>query len=344
MLFTAPLLSHIFPCLNAVTPNRQVQALNAMGIAASLEGDHILAEIPENRADLSCLEGLGRTVSAVLGIKFDSLHSLVPGSENGSIYESVDLEVPSEACLRLSAAMATDCNVGPSPEWIKDILNTCGITPVNNFNDIAALVTLETGIPLLILDRSTLPEGSLIVRDAFPGEKIHLPDETIITLDAGVPLFSDENCQSLFPAGTQDTDISASCREILILAGVYDPCILRSLGKVLPHTIRNFKRNCLALDPMQTIPALNRACYLIFSLSCGKILDGILDNLNYVPQSVILPFSESVSSKTKDFLRTLGFVFRENGLEIPSYRKDILSQKDLQLEMDRIETAISSIH
>lgn len=342
MLFTAPLLSHIFPCLEAVTADDQIHALNAMGIAASLDGNRILAEIPENRADLFCLEGLGRTVCAVMGLPFEALQNQVPESGSESIYEYVDLDVPSEAYLRLSAAMAIDCKVKPSPSWIQEILHSCGIAPVNNFHDIAALVTLETGIPLLILDRATLPEGSLTVRDSFPGEIVFLSDGTTISLDEGVPLFADENYQPLFPACTQDTGISESCREVLILAGVYDPLKLGSLRKDLPLDSGNLIRGSLSLDPMQTIPSLNRACYLISSLSCGKILEGILDNLNYVPQPVILPFAQSVSQKTKDSLHTLGFIFRENGMEIPSYRKDILSSVDLQLEMKRIEGAIIS--
>lgn len=342
MLFKAPLLSEIYPCLETVSPESQIQALHAMGIEASLEGNLILAEIPDNRPDLSCFNGLGRTVAAALRLPFYPLDAQVPESDLGSIYESVDLDVPTETCLRLSAAMAVSCHVKPSPDWLQKRLTACGITPVNNLTDIAALVTLETGIPVFLLDKTTLPEGSLIIRDSWPGEEVFLPDGSSFVPETEIPLVSDENFQVLFPAGIRDPHITEDCQEVLMITAVYADSVMRGLREQLSVTSGNLDRTCLPLDPMKTVPALNRVCHLITALSCGTILDGVLDNLNYVPQPVCLPFEESFSPEVMAALNTLGFSVQEKSLILPSDRKDLKTQEDLKQEIQKLQKVLSA--
>ena len=38
------------------------------------------------------------------------------------------------------------------------------------------------------------------------------------------------------------------------------------------------------LDPLNTLPAVNRACELVELLGAGEVVDGVIDILNYVPQ------------------------------------------------------------
>ena len=342
MLFKAPLLSEIYPCLEDISPESQIQALHAMDIEASLENNRILAEIPDNRPDLSCFDGLARTVAAALKLPFCPLDTQVPESDLGSIYESVDLDVPTEACLRLSASLAVSCHVKPSPDWLQKRLTACGITPVNNLTDIAALVTLETGIPVFLLDKSILPEGSLIIRDSWPGEEVFLPDGSSFVPETEIPLVSDENFQQLFPAGIQDSCISENCSDILIVTAVFADSVMKKVRNVLSKPSGNLLRACLPLDPMKTVPALKRVCHLITFLSCGTILDGVLDNLNYVPQPICLPFEESFSPEVIAALNTLGFSLQEKSLILPSDRKDLKTQEDLKQEIQKLQKVLSA--
>ena len=39
-----------------------------------------------------------------------------------------------------------------------------------------------------------------------------------------------------------------------------------------------------SLDPMMTIPAVQRACELVEMLECGDVLDGTIDIINYIPE------------------------------------------------------------
>ena len=59
-----------------------------------------------------------------------------------------------------------------------------------------------------------------------------------------------------------------------------------------------FEKN---LDPMMTVPAVQRACELVELLQCGDVLDGIIDILNYVPEARSLPLEVQ---KINDLLGT----------------------------------------
>ena len=47
-----------------------------------------------------------------------------------------------------------------------------------------------------------------------------------------------------------------------------------------------FEKN---LDPLNTLPAVDRACELVELLGAGEVLDGVIDILNFVPKPVELP-------------------------------------------------------
>lgn len=337
MRCTQSQLSEFVPGLKNISQQSLLQALRAMDISVSVQEDSILAEIPRERPDLSCLSGLARTAAAALGLTFVPPSTEVPPSDQGSIFERFSLDVYTESCLRLSAAMAVHCHVEKSPRWLQETLEASGIASNNNLTDIASLVRLETGIPVTLLDLRQLPEA-LILRDAFPDEILPRADGTSLALEPGMPLFSDENGQLLFPAGTEDSCLPEDCTEVLLLSGVYDPQILGTLQKDFPSAA--MERNCLSLDPMAALPALLRACCLISSLSWGNILDGVLDNLNYVPQPEFLPVPEGLTRKEQEALLTLGFRFSENMLELPSFRRDLKTPEDLKNVLSLVKNSL----
>ena len=54
-----------------------------------------------------------------------------------------------------------------------------------------------------------------------------------------------------------------------------------------------FEKN---LDPMMTVPAVQRACELVEMLEAGDVLDGIIDIINYVPSPRRSPWSPQRST------------------------------------------------
>ena len=89
----------------------------------------------------------------------------------------------------------TDVKVGPSPEWLKDVLEISGLRSINNVVDIMNYVMLEVGQPLHAFDADKV-KGGIIVRRAKNGEEIetidnnrfNLPQDTLVIVDEDRPL------------------------------------------------------------------------------------------------------------------------------------------------------------
>ena len=295
------------------------RAFENMGIHA--EGISLFQpEIPENRPDLMSFLGLARTLGAALGRQIREPDCPVNESCCGSIFEHADVDTPSESCLRFSARMAVNCRMIPSPDFLQRALRSQGMIPRNCVQDLAAWVSLEYGVPVQVLDARTLPEGSLLIRDAFPSE-----EAGGIPLPEGFPVFSDENYELLFPVGWQDPDLPPDAAEVLLCSGVYDSAVMSSFSPGYQ------------MDPLATVPALNRLGCLMQRFSLGEILDGIIDSLNYVPQPRYLPFPQNLSAEIAGRLQILGFREEAEGLRVPSFRQDIREHQDLLREIDRLK-------
>ncbi|MCI8524371.1 MAG: phenylalanine--tRNA ligase subunit beta, partial [Oscillospiraceae bacterium] len=99
------------------------------------------------------------------------------------------------------------------------------------------------------------------------------------------------------------------------------------------------------LDPMNTLPAVNRACELVELLGAGEVVDGVIDILNQVPQPTALTLEpEKINAllgtdvsedKMAAILRKLGFPVEGRQVTVPSWRGDVLRMADLAEEVAR---------
>jgi phenylalanyl-tRNA synthetase beta chain len=99
------------------------------------------------------------------------------------------------------------------------------------------------------------------------------------------------------------------------------------------------------LDPLNTLPAVNRACELVELLGAGEVVDGVIDILNYVPQPTTLKLRPD---KINDLLGTdvdtaemvrvlekLDFTVNGDDVTVPSWRSDVAHYSDLAEEVAR---------
>jgi phenylalanyl-tRNA synthetase beta chain len=103
-----------------------------------------------------------------------------------------------------------------------------------------------------------------------------------------------------------------------------------------------FEKN---LDPMMTVPAVQRACELVEMLECGDVLDGIIDIINYVPETKTLPLEPEKINRllgTKiskeqmvDYLRRLEIPVEGDTILVPSFRPDLNLMADIAEEIGR---------
>ena len=99
------------------------------------------------------------------------------------------------------------------------------------------------------------------------------------------------------------------------------------------------------LDPMNTLPAVDRACELVELLGAGEVVDGVIDIVNSVPKQTVLALrpdkinallGTDVPVETmKGILRSLQFGVDGETISVPSWRGDVGHYSDLAEEVAR---------
>ena len=305
-------------------------------------------EITNNRPDCYSIIGLARESAAAFGLPMKHHEPVVHGSEAGSIFEHLDVEVPAEElCNRYSSRMVKNVKIGPSPKWMRNRLRANGIRPINNIVDITNYVMLEYGQPMHAFDYRYVSSGKIVVREAQEGETLTTLDGNVRNLKPGMLVIADENKPIGLAGimGGENSEILDDTTTVVFESANFDGTSIRQTALALGMRPESSGKVEKHLDPMMTVPAVQRACELVEMLECGDVLDGIIDIINYVPQSRTLPLEPEKINKLlgtdiskEDMVRYLNLLeIPEEGdtILVPSFRPDLLRMADIAEEVGR---------
>ena len=305
-------------------------------------------EITNNRPDCYSIMGLAREAAAAFGKPMKHHEPVVHGSEAGSIFEHLDVEVPATAlCNRYSSRMVANVKIGPSPKWLRQRLRANGVRPINNIVDITNYVMLEYGQPMHAFDYRYVSSGKIVVREAQAGETLTTLDGNVRNLKEGMLVIADD-ARPIGLAGImggENSEIKDDTTMVVFESANFNGTSIRQTALALgmrTEASGKFEKN---LDPMMTVPAVQRACELVELLECGDVLDGIIDIINYVPQERRLPLEpEKINHLLGTNISKEDMVMYLNRLEIPvegdtivvpSFRPDLVRMVDIAEEVGR---------
>ncbi len=305
-------------------------------------------EITNNRPDCYSIIGLAREAAAAFAKPMKHHEPVVHGSDAGSIFEHLDVEVPAEKlCNRYSSRMVANVKIGPSPKWLRQRLRANGVRPINNIVDITNYVMLEYGQPMHAFDYRYVSSGKIVVREAEDGETLTTLDGTVRNLKAGMLVIADENKPIGLAGimGGENSEIKDDTTMVVFESANFNGTSIRQTALALgmrTEASGKFEKN---LDPMMTIPAVQRACELVELLGCGDVLEGTIDIINYVPQERRLPLEpEKINRLLGTNISKEDMVMYLNRLEIPvegdtilvpSFRPDLVRMVDIAEEVGR---------
>ena len=313
--------------------------------------DHVVEfEITPNRPDCLSVIGLAREISATFDRPCYFHQPEVKGGAEGVLPELLDVETPDpELCPRYTARMVRNVKIGPSPKWMRERLRAMGVRPINNIVDITNYVMLEYGQPMHAFDYRYVKGGKIIVRRAEEGEKLTTLDGKEHTLTANHLVIADET-RAVGLAGImggENSEIVADTADVVFESACFDGTCIRKGALSLGMRTEASAKFEKGLDPMNTLPAINRACELVELLGAGEVLDGVIDILNYVPQPTLLKVepdkinallgTDVAENVMHTILQKLGFeTTMERGvIKVPSWRGDVKEMADLAEEVAR---------
>ena len=250
--------------------------------------DHVVEfEITPNRPDCLSVIGLAREVSATFDVPLTLHDPVVKGGAGGALCELLDVETPDpELCPRYTARMVRNVKIAPSPKWMRERLRSMGVRPINNIVDITNYVMLEYGQPMHAFDYRYVKGGKIIVRRAKDGEELTTLDGQVRKLNRDHLVIADDT-RAVGLAGImggENSEIVSDTTDVVFESANFDGTCIRKGALALGMRTEASAKFEKGLDPMNTLPAVNRACELVELLEAGEVVDGVIDVLNYVPQ------------------------------------------------------------
>lgn len=311
-------------------------------------GDTVVEfEITNNRPDCLSVIGLARESAATFDKEL-KLHKPVVKGGAGSIQEKLKVEIEAtDLCPRYTAMMATNIQIGPSPAWMRRRLRASGVRPINNIVDITNYVMLEYGQPMHAFDYGCVNGGKIVVRRAKSGEKLQTLDAKDRAITPDMLVIADEH-DPIGLAGVMggaSSEITDETHTIVFESANFDGTTIRKTAVALGMRTDASGRFEKGLDPMNTVPAVERACELVELLGAGDVLDGYIDVVAVKPKELTLPLEPARINAllgtdiSRDFmvqvLEKLDFTLEGDTIRVPSFRSDIESCADVAEEVGR---------
>ncbi|HVM61522.1 MAG TPA: phenylalanine--tRNA ligase subunit beta [Verrucomicrobiae bacterium] len=310
-------------------------------------------EVTPNRPDWLSLIGIAREISALTGNPIKVPAVAVPESGDAvTKHTSVAVEA-ADLCPRYTARVIRGVKIGPSPAWLKQLLEKVGLRPVNNVVDVTNYVLLECGQPLHAFDYNRLAEHRIVVRRAAKGEKFLAIDGSAHELTSEMLVIADaERAVALAGImGGKDSEIGDTTTDVLLESAWFLPANVRRTSKRLGLASDASYRFERGADIGSALWASNRAAQLIQQLAGGQVAPGIIDTLakpvekrwvrcRYAQVNRLLGIIVPPETVKKIFggltLQVVASDAQSCEVEIPTFRVDLEREVDLIEEVCRI--------
>ncbi|MBE0543489.1 MAG: phenylalanine--tRNA ligase subunit beta [Verrucomicrobia bacterium] len=342
-------------------------------------GDVVLdLEVTPNRPDLNSVLGIAREIAAVTGNKLKRPSTELHASrltQHAADLVAVRIEDP-ELCPRYTARIVKGVKIGPSPDWLRLMLERVGIRSINNVVDVTNYVMLECGQPLhafdyhLIVgsrrgneaDASANPpphvggydgKPTIVVRRAAVGEKFKTLDNQERTLTSNMLLIADEQ-KGIALAGVMggaNTEINDQTVDVLIESAYFSPTNIRRTSKALGLRSESSYRFERGADIGICDWASQRAAQLILETAGGQLAEGVVDAcphpaeakqvmLRYAKTNELLGITIAHTDQV-NYLTMLGLEATAQtndtcAFRIPTWRVDLKRETDLIEEIERL--------
>ena len=306
-------------------------------------------EITNNRPDCYSILGLAREAAAAFNKPMCHHDPVVRGGAAGELSELLEVEVPAEdLCRRYTARMVRNVKIGPSPKWLRQRLRANGVRPINNIVDITNYVMLEYGQPMHAFDYRYVGSGKIIVRRSEPGEVLTTLDGNVRTLTPGMLVIADETKPIGLAGimGGENSEIMDDTVDVVFESANFNGTSIRQTALALgmrTEASGKFEKN---IDPLLTLPAVDRACELVELLGAGEVMDGVIDVLNDIPEPRTIELepdrinallgTDISEADMVEYLRRLEIPVEGHEIRVPSWRPDLVGMADIAEEVGRL--------
>lgn len=306
-----------------------------------------------DRADWLSILGCARDLAAFenTNLKQPELYSALPKKIESSEKIKIEVQCP-DLVYRFNTRIFKNVKVKPSPDWLKNRLESYGIPSINNIVDITNYVMVELGQPMHAQDISKFEKPEIVIRRAKNGEKITTLLGQTIELDTDTFVLTQNDLPTVIGGivGGVATGIDESTTTIILDAGNYNQTNIRKTSRRLKIQNETVSRYDKFLHPRLSEVAIRRATKLILDLAGGEYCE----NVDWYPKKwplkrLILNLEriktlagfELQTDYIKNVLTKLEYkILNEDEyrleVEIPYFRTDVEVQDDIVADLLRM--------
>ena len=318
----------------------------------NLDDEIVDLEITPNRGDCLSMKGIAREIAAVerktyIPIKIKTIKPTIKDIRR------VDVQNKAAAPRYVGRIIRHINAKRPTPLYVKERLQKCGLRSVNVVVDVLNYVMLEIGQPMHAFDLGQLT-GNITVRSARSKEVIKLLDHSEIQLSEDTLVIADERepCAIAGIMGGLSSGVTFDTKDIFLESAFFSPdCVCRSTQQYGLHSDSSYRFE-RGVDPQLQRIAIERATELLCPLiggDIGPIIESIASDHLPGDKKITLRKSKiatvlgiDINDKIIiDILKSLQMnVTQKTGAEwdvtVPSYRFDIEQEIDLIEEVIRL--------
>lgn len=308
-------------------------------------------EVTTNRPDAMNHRGLAREAAVAAGVRLAPLEvALDEAEEPTDGLAGIGVDAPA-ACRRFCGRIVRGVTMGPSPAWLKERLERCGVRPISAVVDVTNYVMLTLGQPLHAYDLALVAGARLVARMAHDGERLVTLDGETRELDPSMLVIADVDGPVGLAGlmGGASTEIGGRTTDVLLEAANFDPLTVRRTARRLGMHTEASHRFERGADPQLPPVAIDLAAALVAELAGGAVCRGRIDvhPRPLPPAGIELSLSAmsafaGVDLDVAEVLRILsglGFEPEAAGdvvrCTVPSHRVDVERAADLYEEVIR---------
>ncbi|HZV53332.1 MAG TPA: phenylalanine--tRNA ligase subunit beta [Rhodocyclaceae bacterium] len=236
----------------------------------NLDDTLITLKLTPNRADCLSLTGIAREVAALTGAPL-TLPAIEPVAKAIDDTRAIVLDAPG-ACPRYCGRIIRGVNAkAPTPDWMKQRIERCGIRSISALVDVTNYVMLELGQPLHAFDDAELA-GAIHVRYPKAGERLLLLNEQTVTPSADTALIADE-AKPLALAGImggEHSGIADTTTDLFLECAFFTPTAIAGKARALGFSSDASHRYERGVDFELQRRAVERATQLIIDICGGR--------------------------------------------------------------------------
>ena len=301
-------------------------------------------EFTPNRGDCLSLLGIARDLGAFYKIKENEFYNGEIKEYDINFKNTIKETCPNISFLKIDID-AINSNYLP---YLKDYFDGFSLNKNNFFTDISNYLSYELGLPTHSYDAAYINDNLLILEDIELDKGIKF--ETLlnkkIELTGKNHVFTVDNkiINLAGVIGGKESSCSKETTSVIVECAYFKPESI--IGKSIKYDIQSdaaykFERG---VDPGLQEKVLRRFIKIVQDHTNIKSIELYSETnlkednkINLDEQNINLILGTKISKKEyTEFLETIGFICKDNYIEVPSYRSDIKSQNDLAEEIARI--------